>query len=156
MIPEPLSQPQAAALAGITDRRLRQIETEQTLPRVSVKPACYDPEAFGAWLKRRWIGEGNADGSEALDATQERAALDRARREIVELELARKRGELLPAGEVERVWLGQVAAAKSRLLALPSKLAGRCAGLPPHEIEVEARAIVHECLTQLASDGEDG
>ena len=65
----------------------------------------------------------------------------------------RKRGELIPAVDVQQYWCDIVSNARSRLLSLPSRIAGVCAGKPQAELEIEARSIVYEVLAELASGG---
>lgn len=88
-----------------------------------------------------------------LDPQAERARLDCARADLAELDLARRRGELLPTAEVSAAWAGQVAIAKGRLLAMPARIAPgmiRCRDL--RSAERLLRDALYTVLTELAND----
>ena len=93
---------------------------------------------------------------EDLHPAEERAKLDRARREKVELELAARRGELVEVGDVEEAWSKRVIAVRARMLAMPNTLAP--------QVAVESNAAdcqrilkesVYAALSELAQ-GESG
>jgi len=89
--------------------------------------------------------------ADRLDAAQERAALDRARREAAELELALKRRQVLDLDEVVHHWSGMAATCKTTLRALP----GRMHQTVPGFTKGMARrllALIDEALHELASD----
>ena len=91
--------------------------------------------------------------AEKLDPSQEKALLDRARREGVETENRKRAGELLEADEVAALWVAQVAIAKGRLLALPSRIAPAVIGLGDlRSIETVIRDAIYEALTELSTD----
>ena len=95
-------------------------------------------------------------GTGALDGPQERAKLDVAKRKKLELEIAEKRRELLPADEVKIYYSKLVMNARGRLLALPSALAPQLAV----EGDVAACAIlikqgVYDALEELAEASVD-
>lgn len=58
-----------------------------------------------------------------LNPAQEKAMLDRARRENAELELKRKRGIYVSLDDVTKVWEKQLIVLRQRILAMPNKLA---------------------------------
>ena len=62
--------------------------------------------------------------ADKLDPAQERAQLDRTRRQVAELQLAERRKELIPRQAVIDCWSGVLSIARGRLLALPTRLAG--------------------------------
>lgn len=88
----------------------------------------------------------------ALDAVQERAQLDRARRELVELQKAEKIGELIPAEKVSAYWNRQAGNVRAKLLNLPGRLAATIPCDNPIEIEKATRVLVYEALQELADD----
>lgn len=89
-----------------------------------------------------------------LDATQEKAKLDLARREMVELNMQVKRAELIPANIVQTYWEQMAGNCRARLLNLPGRLATAVTGAPTlQEAERKARELVYEALTELAEDG---
>ena len=92
-------------------------------------------------------GDGN------LNPSQERARLDRVRADLAELDLARRRGELLPAAEVVAAWSEQVAIAKGRMLAIPARVAPgmiRCRDL--RSAERMLKDAIYTVLEELAND----
>jgi phage terminase Nu1 subunit (DNA packaging protein) len=89
-----------------------------------------------------------------LDYTQERAKLTRLQAEKVTLDLEQQRGKLLPLEMVILAWQGQVANARSKLLALPPKVASQVLGMESYvDIEHIIRDIIYEALDELADDG---
>ena len=96
---------------------------------------------------------GQAD-SAAFDLNQERARLAHHQANNEALREAQNRGELLPRGLVIQTWQGIVAAARARLLALPTKAAHQLLGARTlAEAEEVVRGHVYEALTELARDG---
>jgi archaeosine-15-forming tRNA-guanine transglycosylase len=74
--------------------------------------------------------------------------------ELRELELAQKRGALLPAAEVRKVWAERLAALKDRVLMLPDRLAARLANRPEPEVRVVLRDEIEECLRGIHADAQ--
>lgn len=108
-----LSQSLASEVAGITDRRLRQLEKEDNPP--PRKPEGYPAKEFGQWLISRESGD-------RYDLTKERARLAKWQADEKELDVAVKRGDLIPADEVVQTWARLVVSAKALLLSLPDRL----------------------------------
>jgi hypothetical protein len=70
-----------------------------------------------------------------------------------ELELKKRRGELLNADEVEGAWFKITSAIRNRLLGLPGGLAARVAGInDPQKIQAILTREVREILTNLSGD----
>lgn len=69
-----------------------------------------------------------------------------AQAERVEHDLAEKRGQVLPRAEVETGRLARIAFVRAGLLALPARLAQRCAGRDAVEVEREADEEVRKLL----------
>ncbi len=89
--------------------------------------------------------------AETLSPQAERARLDRARAELAELDLGRKRLELIPKNEVAAAWSSQIHIAKSRLLSLPSRVSGEILRLrTQREIEGVIRDRIIEILDELS------
>lgn len=145
----------AADLLGVTTRRLRQIETEQPdSPPPRNEQGHYPARQFGDWLRSQWRKSvGFAEDGTAYDYDQEKARLTHHQANTAAQEDQRKRGELIPAADVQQYWSDIVSNARSRLLSLPSRIAGVCAGKDQSIIETEARAIVYEVMAELAAGG---
>jgi len=91
-----------------------------------------------------------------LDGPQEKAKLDQKKREKLELEIAEKKRELLPADEVRDAYSKLVMNARGRLLALPNLVAPLVAvesDVPECEKIVKER--VYEALTELTEGESD-
>ena len=92
---------------------------------------------------------------EDLNAGEEKALLDRARRLKVELEIAEKEAKLLDAEAVKEEWSRLVMNFRARMLALPTSLAPAVAV----EGDVVAcaallKATVYEALTELSQSAD--
>ncbi len=110
---------QLAFLFGITDRWVQRMADEHGMPRE--EHGMYDPIRCTQWYTnflRAQMKSANFD---------QKARLTKATADMRELELARRRGELVEARVVERVVADFVLASKARLLGLPDKLAARLA-----------------------------
>ena len=84
----------------------------------------------------------------------ERTRLTKAQADKTELEVQELRGSLIRVPAVIDHWQGRIAAARAKLLALPSKLAARIA--QPDKIaegQDLAQSLIYEALAELASDG---
>jgi phage terminase Nu1 subunit (DNA packaging protein) len=139
-----------AAWTGL-DRRTVQ-KRLQGLPFENNANAGHHYESTEA-LRRIYLGEPAATG-ESLDPAQEKAALDAARRRLAELDYQKRTGELIPADVVQETWIRMAGACRSKLLTLPGRLAVSASGCQTvHEIEREAKSLVHECLAELAASG---
>lgn len=140
---DPINYEQAAILAGVTERHLHRLIADGDAPqpidsRLPVKE-------FAEWLDKRKRG---------TDFDLARTRLTQAQADKTELEVAELAGDLVRAEEVTTAWGDKIAAARSRFLALPSKLAARVA--PPGktaEVHALAQATVYEALEELAGDG---
>ena len=105
-----------------------------------------------AALRVLYAGAGE-DGR--LDPAQERAALDKVRRELVELDVARRRMELIPVEEVRQTWSEQILIAKGRLLSLPSRVSSDLLRLKnQRSIEQRIKDAVIEILEELSGQRE--
>jgi len=143
-----------------TDRR--------TLAKILEDVAPAEEKKTGTRIEKRWlmadvvarlldqrIAEliGDAEG-EPLNLEQQRARLAKAQADRQELALRRERCEVLPLDLVASFWQGLVAAARAKLLSMPTRLAPRVVAaktLP--EAEAEIKSQVYEALSELAGDG---
>jgi phage terminase Nu1 subunit (DNA packaging protein) len=87
-----------------------------------------------------------------LKLTDERARLAKLQADKVEIELAELRGEVVRADDVVKVMQAHVIAARSRLLALPSKLVALFSpDMRPQTLALSDR-VIREALDELSSD----
>jgi phage terminase Nu1 subunit (DNA packaging protein) len=107
--------------------------------------------AIYSFVDGRRIRSKKKGASEHLDPHREKALLDKERRRKIELENAEKEKELLPATDCEKFWSDMVINIKTKLLAIPSKLAPVAADLDdPREVQTVAAVLIEEILTELA------
>lgn len=97
-----------------------------------------------------------AQDEELPDYSQSRARSEFERANLLELERKQKEGLLLPADQVQKVWANSVTIARTKLLAIPTRLRQRIPHLSLEEIAI-AEELIRESLEELsASDGGDG
>ena len=111
---------QVARFLDITERRVRQLRDEGII--LELRPGLYDlidtNHRYINYLRNR-----NPDNGERIDYNTERAKLVKAKRENEEYDLRLKRRELHTSEEIEQVMTTMLINFKSRLSAIPSKLA---------------------------------
>lgn len=111
---------QVARFLDITERRVRQLREEGIISEL--RPGLYDlidtNHRYINYLRNR-----NPDNGERIDYNAERAKLVKAKRENEEYDLRLKRRELHTSEEIEQVMTTMLINFKSRLSAIPSKLA---------------------------------
>ena len=153
-----LTQIQAATLADLSLRHFARLLKEPGAPpllanaegRASGIPA----RPFRVWLRNRIARELGAGDS--LSPQAERARLDARRADLAEVELAKRRGELVPIEEVAAVWSERVAVAKGRLLSLPSRVSAQVLRMKSQrEIENAIKAAVVEVLQELSDEAKN-
>lgn len=151
--PDTCSAVQLGALLGVSARRIRELAEAGTIPRKGGRyPVAAAVAAYCENLREVAAGRRGESG-DALDLTQERALLARSQREHVELKLARERGELVNAAEVERHYVGLVTAARNRLRGVPSKAKGKCTHFSVRDIEV-LEDLIDDALREIVDGGD--
>lgn len=83
---------------------------------------------------------------------EEKRRLTTAQADKTELEVETMRGTLIPADQVESVWMNMVSAFRAKILSIPHKLAPQaiaCANVA--DAEQVLRAGVYEALTELSA-----
>ena len=143
-----VSTAEISEILGLSDRRIRQLEKEDALVKIS--RGKYDLKAS---VQRyiEYIKEQAQKTEEELDLTKEKTLLTRANRQKVELELQIMRGELHRSEDVRRVMNNMLAAFRARVLAIPSKTAPRL--LAQTDLAVVQDIIkkeVYEALQELS------
>jgi phage terminase Nu1 subunit (DNA packaging protein) len=102
-------------------------------------------EAFRAHERLR--GKPNGD----IDPEYEKARKDREIADKYAIANAQRRGELLEASDVERVWLSRITAAKTRLMGIPRKCAPAVVMVTaPADAEAIIEQEVRDALEELA------
>ncbi len=114
-----------ADLFGLTDRRIRQLENEGVIKKIS-RGRYSLQENIKSYIN---FIKANADLKEKkteenkVDYDEEHALLEQTKRKKLELELAAMRGTMHHSEDVERVMMDMLANFKAKILSIPSKLA---------------------------------
>lgn len=105
---------------------------------------------------------GNGDGDEGIAESQGRARtrLARAKAELAEMEVRKKRGELVEAREVREALAGRFATIRDRLSAIPDRVSAEIAGVRSvRKIRARLREEITSALASLSEEAggrEDG
>lgn len=102
-------------------------------------------QAYATQLRGAAAGRGDPETIAA------KRRLDKARAELAEAKAAREAGTMVVADEVERTWSDITRRIRSRLLAIPSRLAQTFGHLSRMEIGALEREI-RDALVELADD----
>jgi hypothetical protein len=95
-----------------------------------------------------------ADKRAKISATEAERRRKVAMAEIREIERDQKRGALLPAAEVRKVWAERLAALKDRVLMLPDRLAARAANRPEADVRRILRDELEDSLRGIHADAQ--
>ena len=108
-----------ARLLDLTTRRVQQLSNEGVIPKAERGRYELIPAVRGyiAYLKERSLNPG------VISFDEVRARKIAAEAEMAEIELREKKGQLIPASEVVDSWAEIVGACRSKLLAVPAKIA---------------------------------
>ena len=137
---------------GITDRRVRQLREEGVISEVA--RGKYD--LFECTRKYcdflRQAANANANSKEVkLSLDNEKALHEKAKREKAELQLQVMRGEVHLGEDVEKVMTDMISTARTKLLALPSKVAPTVIGYDNiSKIQAILSNYIEEALLELS------
>ena len=95
----------------------------------------------------------NQFDSEGLKAAQTR--LVTAQAELKENELAEQRGELHRASAIAKVWTDNIINARTKLLAIPTKIAPELIGQDLQTVQQKLKTSINEALQELADYDSD-
>ncbi len=144
------TQAECALWLDISERRFRELLDEGVITRA--EKGQFDPRAVVTEYVRhlRTIASGRAGEQEQQARATADARKAAAQAEMAEMELAERKGELIPADEIGEVVAGAVQVMKTRMLGLPTKLAKLVGARDPAQAEKVIRAEVVEALTELS------
>lgn len=139
-----------AQLLGIGPRRVQQLVREKIIAR-GTRGRYPLPESVRGYV--RYLSAQASD--DATDLTAQRIRLTKAQADMAELDLQQRAGQLVSVDEITAEWGSMLATVRTRLLAMPAKLAPvivteRTAGGAFAMLERE----VHEALTELSRTGD--
>jgi phage terminase Nu1 subunit (DNA packaging protein) len=156
-----ISKTMVARMFGVTTKSISRWQAREKDPLpIAIKGARgvanqYDIGAVNDWGIRQALEKPRSMyAGRAYDFQKERARLTHQQADRVELENAITRGELIPADRVEETWTNHVLRMRSRLLALPSKMAPELLGVESaEEAEMMLLRAATEALAELPADG---
>lgn len=131
---------------GLTAPRVNQLIDENIIVRdeTSTSGRVLLFESLENWfLSKKATGDG-------VNFWKERSLHEKAKRELAELKLGERRGELYEAETVERVLIELLTDFKTKLLGLGHKLAPRLEGMTAAQITAIIDAEVNNCLEELS------
>lgn len=147
-----INTPELAALLGVSTTRLRQLVLDGVLTRTArgqfALPAA--TQAYCQHMRDRVLGRSGPDPLSGEVSEQER--LVRAKADLAEFELKKKRGDVVDAESVAQWWDSIIFAAKTRLLGVPSRAAPLVFGvtsLPAAQAVIEN--LITESLNELSA-----
>lgn len=148
-----LTQAVAAALLGVTARRLRQLCNEPDPPPKN-GDGQFDAVQFGAWLRvRAQAAVHQGPAGETYNYERERARLTKEQADKTELENGLLRAEIVRTELIEEHWSAMCANFRARLVALPNKLATLVADIAARrKFMTTAQTLVHEALGEVEQD----
>lgn len=139
-----VSQRQMSAAIGLSTTRINELINEGVLIRdpSTEQGRLMLLESLGNYYQSR------KTTSEGVNFWQERAAHEKAKRELAELKLAERRGELYEASTVESVLIELLTDFRTKLLGLGHKLSPRLEGVTAAQIadiiDTEVEIILRE------------
>lgn len=133
----------------LTPRRVNQLVNEGILPRAERGRYELVPvvQAYIKYLREKAIR-----GDVSDDYANHRTRLLKARADMAELEQAQLMNQLIPAADVEKAWSDVLAACRSRLLNIPTKVAPEVyAADSLVTVKAVLKDSVFEALNELSS-----
>ncbi|MDM8108582.1 hypothetical protein QUV93_01695 [Phascolarctobacterium faecium] len=137
-----------ADILMITTRRVNQLVDEEVLAREPEGDFIL-PTAVAAYYEYKY-----ADKDETTYLT-EKARHEKAKRELAELELQKRRNEVHDAADVELVMTDMLTNLRNQLLGLPSKMAPQLANRDKDYIDQALTDEIQSRLTELSDYSPD-
>ena len=150
-----VTRKQLAEILGLSVRRISQLTNAGVLTNVS--RGKYDlRQAIQAYIAYRVEAEQKkAVGNQSLTLAEVKRLKEMVEVELKKMQLRRKKGELLERDELTKVCQTIVANAKTRFLAMPTKIAPLLVGLKNiKKIKTILEKEVHSILEELAKLGD--
>lgn len=144
------------SLFGLKDRSIRDLADKGIIKRDSHgKYLLWDSaKSYITFLKVMNAGKGARteaiQGDEQLDLDEERAQHERLKRQITEIKLQLIRRQVHKSEDVERVMTNMFAKFKSKITALPAKMARRLEGKKRLDIQTILKKEIDNALKELA------
>ena len=144
------------ALFGVKDRTIRDLADKGIVARDSHGKYVFWNSAKGyiTALKMANAGKGpqkSVDGEEILDWEEEKARHEKIKRQITEIKLQLIKGQVHKAEDVEAVMTDMFTKFRSKMTALPSKLAKKLEGKQRAEIQRILKEEIDNALVELSN-----
>jgi len=138
-----------ARLLDLSERRVQQLSREGVIPKA--ERGQYDLVGSMRGYVRYLRDQALKAQAGAPDYAAERARFIRARADLAEMEAEEKRRALIAAEQIEGAWIAVLALLRTRLLALPDRLAPRAFEQSTvGDTRTLIRAAIREVLDDLA------
>lgn len=144
------------SLFGVKDRTIRDLADKGILKRDSHGKYLFwhSTKSYITALKVANAGKSSTrtdDDKDILDLDEEKAQHERLKSQITEIKLQLMRGQVHKAEDVEAVMTNMFVRFKSKMTALPSKLARKLEGKTRTEIQGILKTDIDNALVELAS-----
>jgi phage terminase Nu1 subunit (DNA packaging protein) len=140
-----------AKLFSLTAVRIQQLAADGVVVRK--ERGRYDLWAsirnYIKFLQERKVNQWDT-GEESKGWQHERERLTRAKADVAEIEAALMKGQSHDAAAVAKVWGDMITNARTKLLAMPTKLAAQLEGLTIAERQDALRDCINAALSELA------
>jgi phage terminase Nu1 subunit (DNA packaging protein) len=138
-----------ARLLDLSERRIQQLSREGVIPKA--ERGQYELIGSVRGYVRYLRDQALKAQAGAPDYAAERARFIRARADLAEMEAEEKRHSLIAAEQIEAAWIAVLALLRTRLLALPDRLAPQLFDQPTvGDTRNLIRAAIREVLDDLA------
>ena len=146
-----VSQSQLGRILGVSHQRVNQLIEEEVVLRdeSSKTGAVLLIDSLRNYYRSKQSLE---DGAGKVDFWKERGLHERAKRELAELKLKQRRGELYEAETVERVMIEHLTNFRNKLLGLPAKMAAVLEGKPRGDIYELINLEIEAALEELSNN----
>jgi phage terminase Nu1 subunit (DNA packaging protein) len=137
-------------ICDVSKGRISQLITAGVIPkqernRYEVVPVV---NAYVRFLRERTI---KGDTSDSGDYSSHRTRLTKAKADLAEMEREQLASDLIPANDARHAWSGMVANARTRLIAIPSKIAPLVVSAESiNEAQDIIKNEIYEALQELA------
>jgi len=138
-----------AKLLDLSERRVQQLGREGVIPKAT--RGQYDLIGSVRGYVRYLRDQAAKAQAGAPDYASERARFIRARADLAEMEAEERRGSVIAAEDVEEAWIAVLALLRTRMLALPDRLAPIVhQQTTVADTRSQIRAAIREVLDDLA------
>lgn len=144
------------ALFGVKSRTIRDMADKGIIKRDSHGKYLFwnSAKSYITALKVANAGKGSAnteDDEDAIDIDVEKAQHERLKKQITEIKLQLIKGQVHKSGDVEAVMTDMFERFKSKMTAMPSKLARKLEGKSRADIQLVLKREIDNALVELAS-----